>query len=105
MGAVDISAQVRAWALAEVEQQCFGEDFGVDVAWDAVPTPGGVQVGYRIVLSCPSPLLGQGPLFAMVPLLTSQPTAEQVREAVTALLQTLRSNAAQLLKAPARAMN
>lgn len=102
MGAVDVGAQVRAWALAEVEQQCFGEEFGVDVGWDAMQTPAGPQVGYRIAVSCRAPLLGQGPLFALAPLLMPQPTAEQVREAVTALLRTLREASAQMLKKPVR---
>jgi hypothetical protein len=103
MGAVDITAQVRAWALAEVEQQCFGDDFGVDAGWDAIPTQAGVQVGYRLVISCRSPLLGQGPLFSLAPMLTPQPTAELVREAVTTLLRNLRELSAAQLKAPARA--
>lgn len=101
MGAVDVSGQVRAWALAEVEKQCFGEDFSVDVGRDAVPMPGGVQVGYRIVISRQSPLLGQGPLFSLAPLLTPQPTAEQVGEAVTTLLRNLRDLSAQMLRKPA----
>jgi hypothetical protein len=102
MGAFDVSAQVRTWALAEVEQQCFGEEFGVDVGWDAVPGATGVQVGYRIAVSCRAPLLGQGPLFSLAPLLTPQPTQEQVRDAVTAMLKQLRELSAQMLKAPAR---
>lgn len=100
MTVTDVSAQVRTWALAEAGRQCFGEDFGIDIALNAVPTPAGVQVAYLIAASCRAPLLGQGPLFALAPLLTPQPTEEQVSEAVTELLRQLRAMSAQMLKAP-----
>jgi hypothetical protein len=102
MGAVDVAAQVRTWAVAEADRQSFGEEFGVDVAWDAVQTPVGVQVAYRIVLSCRAPLLGQGPLFAMAPVPTPRPDETQVAEAVTVMMRQLREVSAQMLKAPAR---
>lgn len=102
MGAIDVSAQVRAWALAEVERQCFGEEYGVDVAWDAIPAQAGVVVGYRIMVTCRSPLLGQGPIFSLAPLLTPMPTAEQVSETVTQLLRNLRELSAQLIKSPVK---
>jgi hypothetical protein len=105
VSAVDVSAQVRAWVLAEVERQCFGEEFGADVGWEAMQTPAGIQVGYRIVLSCRSPLLGQGPLFSMAPMLTPRPEETQVTEAVTELLRQLRMVSAQVLKAPKSAQN
>lgn len=99
MGAVDVSAHVRALVLAETERQAFGEDFGIDVAWDVVPTPAGVQVGYRIVLTARSPLLGQGPMFSVAPLLTPRPEEPEVAAAVTELLRQLRAASAQQLKA------
>lgn len=99
MSAIDTSAQVRAWALAEIEAQCFGEDFGTDVGWDVLPGPGGQPViAYRLMVSCRSPLLGQPPLFAVTPLLSPQPTAELVKNAVTESLRQLRSLAAELTR-------
>ena len=106
MTAFDVSAQVRAWALAEAGKQCFGEDFGIDITPTAMPTPaGGVQAGYLIIVSCRAPLLGQGPLFSMAPLLTPQPTEEQVAEAVTETMRQLRALSTQMLKAPNASQN
>lgn len=97
MAAADTGAQVRAWALAEIDAQCFGEDYGVDIAWDAVPTPQGVQVMYRVMVSCRSPLLGQGPLFSLAPLPSPQPTAEMVKAAATETIRQLRDLSAKVL--------
>lgn len=106
MTAVDVSAQVRAWALAEAGRQCFGEDFGVDAVLNLVPQPGGgVQVGYLIVVSCRAPLLGQDPLFSMAPLLTPQPSEEQVTEVITETMRQLRALSAQMLRAPRASQN
>lgn len=99
MSVVDVSAQVRTWALAAAEQQAFGEDFGIDVTCGARATPNGPQVVYSLVMSCPSPLLGMAPLAIMGQLPAARPTAEQVAEAVTMLMRNLRDGAAQLLKA------
>ena len=110
MSAVDVSAQVRAWALAEAGRQSFGEDFGVDFGVDitlnAMPGPtGAVQVGYLIVVSCRAPLLGQGPLFSMAVVPSPQPTEEQVAEVITATMRDVRALSAQMLKAPKAAQN
>jgi hypothetical protein len=109
MGAVDISAQVRTWAMAEVEKQSFGEEFGVDVGWDAVPGPQGAQVGYRLMLTCRSPLLGEGPLFSLGSLVTPRPDEDQVAELVTEMIRQIRGVAQQKLAASkaaiSRAMN
>lgn len=106
MSAVDVSAQVRTRALAEAGRQCFGEDFGIDTALNLMPRPdGGLQAGYVIVVSCRAPLLGQGPLFAVAPLPTPQPTEEQVTEVITETMRQLRSLSAQMLKAPKATQN
>jgi hypothetical protein len=98
VSAVDVAAQVRAWVMAEVDKQCFGEEFGVDIAWDVMQTPAGIQLGYRIVLTCRAPLLGQGPLFSVAPLATPRPEEPQVTEAVTEMLRQLRAGSAQMLR-------
>lgn len=98
MGAVDVSAQVRAWALAEAGRQCFGEEFGLDIILTPGQTPAGIQVGYLVVMSCRAPLLGQGPLFSIAQLPTPQPTEEQVAQVVTETMRQLRMLSAQMIK-------
>lgn len=105
MSAVDVSAQVRAWALAEAGRQSFGDDFGVDAVLTVVPGPASAQVGYLIVVSCRAPLLGQGPLFSMAVVPSPQPTEEQVAEVITATMRDVRALSAQMIKAPKAAQN
>jgi hypothetical protein len=103
--ATDVSAQVRTWALAEATRQCFGEDFGIDIVLNAAQTPSGVQVGYLIVVSCRSPLLGQGPLFSLALLPTPQPTEQQITTLVRDRMRDLRELHAKTLTTPNAAQN
>jgi hypothetical protein len=90
MAALDITAQVKAWAVTAVSAQAFGEDFGVDAAWAVVPAPAGAQVLFTLLVTMRSPLLGQGPLFCLSQLATPQPTQDQVEQAVAEQLRQLR---------------
>lgn len=106
MTAVDICAQVQEWALAEVQAQCLGEDYGVATTWmpAGVQAPDGVHQipAWHLLITARNPLLGQGALYHMVPIepisaagiVHARPTQEQVKAAVTDGLRKLRDLAA-----------
>ena len=97
MAATDITAQVKAWAIAAAGAQAFGEDLGVDATWAAAPTTQGVQVAFTLLVTMRSPLLGQGPLFSMTQLATPQPSQEQVDNAMAEMLRQIRELSRQVL--------
>jgi hypothetical protein len=102
MTAVDISAEVTGWAVAEVGKQCFGEDYGVAVTLQMAPAqvPGGgvtVQPLWMLLLTGRSPLLGEGPIFQMHPVAAARPTEAEVKTAVTGALRQIREYAASKL--------
>lgn len=98
MAASDIAAKVRAAALATIERQCFGEDFGFDVAFTLAPSPtGGAMVVYTLTVTTRSPLLGQGPLVNVTQIQSPHPTGEQVEQAVTGALKGLRELSGKIL--------
>jgi hypothetical protein len=98
MGAIDIAAKVRSAALAAVERQCFGEDFGVIATAVVAPTPtGGFAVLHTLVVSTRSPLLGQGPLVNVTQIQAPDPTGEQVEQAVTGAMKGLRELSSKIL--------
>lgn len=98
MAAIDIAAKVRAAALATVDKQCFGEDFGVDASAVAVQGPtGGVMVLYTLIVTMRSPVLGQGPLVNVTQIPSPHPTSEQVEQAVSKAMQGLRDLASKIL--------
>lgn len=100
MAAIDNAAKLRATALAAIERQCMGEDFG----FDAAPVVGHAQGGgamalYALIVTKKNPILGQGPLVNVTHLPTPAPTAEQVEKAVTDAMTGLRKYASELLAA------
>jgi hypothetical protein len=98
MSAIDVAAKVRAAAVAAVDKGCFGEDFGVDINAGLAQTPtGGLAVLYTLILSTRSPLLGQGPLVNFTQVASPNPTAEQVEQAVTQAMKSLRDKASEIL--------
>jgi hypothetical protein len=98
MAAIDIAAKIRSTALAAIEAQCFGEDFGFDCAMALMPNPaGGVQVMYTLMVSMRSPLLGQGPMFAPIQMQSPQPDAPAVEKFVTKAMRELRETSRKLL--------
>lgn len=97
MAAIDVTAKVRAAAMAVVDKTCFGEDFGVDATATLVQAPGGVAVAYTLILSMRSPLLGQGPLVTITQIPSPNPTGEQVEQAVTEAMKGLRDLSSKIL--------
>lgn len=110
MTAIDVPARIRATALAEIDKQCFGEDFGFDCALFVTQAPNRVIVGYNLVTTCRSPLLGQPPLMNIAQLLTSDPDAAAITNVVTDAMRELRQFSAKILRgevqaAPAQSPN
>jgi hypothetical protein len=98
MSASDISEELRAWMRAEIDAQCFGEDFGFDVIPQATITPQGEAVAlYVLIVTMRSPLLGQPPLLHVAGISSPRPARDDVRQVVTAALQGLRAVAAQVM--------
>ena len=98
MAANDIAAKIRAAALTTIERQCFGDDFGFDVAFTLAPAPtGGAMVIYTLTVTTRSPLLGQGPLVNVTQIQSPHPTGEQVEQAVTGALKGLRELSGKIL--------
>jgi hypothetical protein len=97
MSASDISEELRAWMRAEIDAQCFGEDFGFDVVPQATLTPQGPLAQYLFIVTMRSPLLGQGPLLNVAAVSAPRPSRENVRQVVTAALAGLRAASAQVM--------
>lgn len=95
MAAADQSEEARAWLRAEIDAQCFGEDFGFDVAPQVLPSGDGMA--YMILITTRSPLLGKPPLMHMAGVPASRLTAEIVKQVVTGGLRALRDLSAQTL--------
>jgi hypothetical protein len=97
MAAIDNAAKVRTAILAAIEQQCFGEDYGVDVSMQLAQSPTGVVPVWALVFTARSPLLGRGPLvhIATIPFVT--PTSEQIEQAVTEGIKALRDLSTKIL--------
>lgn len=99
MAAVDVSEELRAWLRAEIDAQCFGEDFPFEVIPQVQVTPQGTAVQYVIIIQMRAPLLGQPPLLHVASASSPRPPREDVRQVVTAALQGLRALSRQLLRA------
>ena len=56
MAATDTAARIRSAALAAIDKQCFGEDFGFDASPAIVGTPGGPVTVYTLIITMRSPL-------------------------------------------------
>lgn len=97
MTITDIPCVVGHWAVAAADKVAFGEDFGVGVNWAPVPTRQGPQVVFMVLLTMRSPLLGQGPLFALGQIASPQPTQEQVEGCVGELARQIRELSARVL--------
>ncbi len=99
MAAADQSEEARAWLRAEIDAQCFGEDFGFDVAPQLAGTPEGMALQYVIIITMRSPLLGQPPLMHVAGAPVSRLTAEIVKQIVTSAMRGLRDLSAQTISA------
>lgn len=99
MAAEDMQARLSGWAVAEAQKGCFGEDYDVAVTLtpQAAQTPQGVipLPVWMLLIATRSPLLGEGPMYHMVPLGGPVPAEDFVRKQVTdgiAQLRNLRSS-------------
>jgi hypothetical protein len=97
MSASDISEELRAWVRAEIDAQCFGEDFGFDVIPQAAVTEQGPAVQYVIIVTMRSPLLGQPPLLHVAGVQAPRPARDDIRQVATAALQGLRAVSARVM--------
>ena len=105
MAAQDIKAEVDAWVADQIGKQCFGEDYGYAVAWGPapVPRPDGQMVivpAWTAVITCLSPLAGEGSLFHLAQLGASRPREADVRHQVTDGIRQLRELARSKLAGP-----
>jgi hypothetical protein len=98
MSAIDTAAKLRSAALATIDRQCFGEDFGFDATAVVAPAPtGGVMVVYTMIVTKKSPLLGRSPLVNVTQIQSPDPTGEQVEQAITQALSNLRDLSSKIL--------
>lgn len=101
MAAEDIHARVLGWALDEAGKACFGEEYGVSVSWaaQAAQTPQGVVLApvWMLLLTAKSPLLGEGPMYHLVPLGSPLPLEDFTRKQVTDGIAALRALASRKL--------
>ena len=97
----DIHAQVCTWIASEIDKTGLGETYGYAVTWDrvAVQGPQGQVIipAWHLLLTCRSPLLGQGDLFHLADLGVPRPVLATVRSAVAEGVGKLRDLAASKL--------
>ncbi len=93
MAASDMSALIRAAALAAIDRQCLGEDYTFDVALQVTTGEHRPVTAYVLVITRKSALLGKGPLCNISTLGSAAPSAEQVEAAVGAAITSLRQMA------------
>jgi hypothetical protein len=97
MAAIDNAAKVRTAILAAIEQQCFGEDYGVDVSMQLAQSPTGVMPVWALIFTTRSPLLGRGPLVHIATIPSVIPSGEQIEQAVTEGIKGLRDLSTKIL--------
>lgn len=95
MTAQDIRAEVDTWVADEIAKQCFGEDFGFAVTWVPVPVPQAdgravVVPGWSALITCLSPLAGEGHLYHLAQLGAPRPKESDVRHQVDDGIRQLR---------------
>lgn len=99
MPVTDQTAALRAKIAAALEKVSLGEDIGFDVTWAVVQTLTGQHVGYSLLFTMPSPLLGKDPLFittgaeGCAPHLLDQDTADRICGEAVRILRERRSAA------------
>lgn len=81
---------------AEIDAQCFGEDFGFDVVPQAIINPQ-AMVQYVFTITMRSPLLGQPPLLHVAAAQHPRPGRDDVKAVVTQALAGLRQLSAQVM--------
>lgn len=103
MASQDIAWEVLGWAAGGIDEQCFGEDYGVAVTFAPTPaqTPqGAIQMVpvWQLLITARNPLLNSGPLYHLCPIgdlaavdKNARPQEDAVRAAVTDGLRKLRA--------------
>lgn len=99
MAASDQCGEARAWLRAEIDAQCFGEEFGFDVWPQVMGDANAMQVNYVLLITMRSPLLGRPPLMHVAGCPVPRLTAEMVQQVVTSALRGLRELSAQTVAA------
>ena len=96
----DLTAQVTAQVLEAITDLTItADDYGAAVGFQVFQQGNQAGIGWQILVSLRSPLLGQPPIAALGAVLTpSVPTKPQIREAVTKALAELQTTSAKLLK-------
>ena len=99
--ATDIHAEVLGWVLDEISRQAMGEEFAAAATWGPAPkpapgAPGGVTLtpAWQVMVTCRSPLVGEGWLYSMGQLGEARPDETFTRAAVADCLRKLREVAA-----------
>jgi hypothetical protein len=99
--AIDMHAELLGWVLDEIGKQAMGQEYAAAIALGVgqVQAPQGVIAvpSWQLLLTARSPLLGEGPLWHMVPLAGPRPDSAHVREQVGDGLRQLRDLAASKL--------
>ena len=108
MAAIDLAARALQAAIAEVDAQCLGQDFGVAVFAQQQPIPqdkGLVMVpGWWIALTMRNPLIGAPPLVHFQRVGLIEPVEATIKAEVASGLRQLRELAAQKVNGTAKGM-
>lgn len=101
----DQSAEIRGHVHASLMKRAVGVTYGYDVSFMAaqVQSPQGPRVVpvYVLLITRPSPLIGQPPLSHIAQIPSSRPTTEQVDEQVADGIRLLAALHAELKRPPA----
>jgi hypothetical protein len=99
--AIDMHAELLGWVMDEIHLQAMGQEYGAAVTLGVGQAQGPQGVitvpVWQLLLTGRNPVLGEGPLWHMVPLTGPRPDAAQVRERVGDGLRQLRDLAASKL--------
>jgi len=100
MSPVDLSVEVRTHVAEAIEALALDpESYGYSISWSPVQHQGQTGLGWLILITCRSPLLGQPPLGELSTLLSpSVPSKSDIRGAVNTALTNLRNHSAKITK-------
>jgi hypothetical protein len=100
MSPIDLSVEVRTHVAEAIESLALDpESYGYSISWSPVQHQGQTGLGWLILITCRSPLLGQPPLGELSTLLSqSVPSKSDIRGAVNTALTNLRNHAAKITR-------
>ena len=101
MTATDLDAQVRAGIAAAIEALALNpDDYGYTAQFQVMQAAGKTVLGWQLLITCRSPLLGKPPIAAIGAIITGGvPALPEIRQAVAKALAELQATTAKLLKA------